>query len=102
MIDSGMVTLEVTDEDADRCAHLRDLRPVRPSAPGCEECLAAGDRWMHLRICMTCGHVGCCDSSNNRHATRHYAATGHPVVRSGEPGERWGWCYADEAWLGPS
>jgi uncharacterized UBP type Zn finger protein len=103
MIDvSKAVSLDATDDDRVRCAHVADLGPVRPGAAGCEECLKTGDRWVHLRICMTCGHVGCCDSSRNRHATRHHQATGHPVVRSLEPGERWGWCYADEAWLGPS
>jgi hypothetical protein len=79
-----------------RCHHLSMIRPVIPSAPGCEDCLAAGRRdWVHLRLCQTCGHVGCCDSSPGRHASRHYLASGHPVVRSFEPGEDWFWCYAD-------
>lgn len=103
MIDTTKtVTLEPTAEDARACRHLGELRRVRPSAPGCEECLAAGVRWVHLRICMTCGHVGCCDSSPNRHATRHHAETGHPIVRSLEPGDAWGWCYADRTMLGPA
>jgi uncharacterized UBP type Zn finger protein len=63
---------------------------------GCEECLATGDRWVHLRMCQTCGRVGCCDSSPNRHASRHARAEGHPVARSAEPGEEWSWCYVDE------
>ena len=67
-----------------------------PSGDGCVECLASGDRWVHLRLCETCGHVGCCDSSPNKHATAHFHATGHPVMRSVEPGETWGWCYVDE------
>jgi uncharacterized UBP type Zn finger protein len=71
------------------------VRPVHPSARGCEECLRTGDRWVHLRICMTCGHVGCCDSSPNRHATAHFHGTHHPVMRSLEPGDHWGWCYED-------
>jgi monovalent cation:H+ antiporter-2, CPA2 family len=84
---------------AARCPHLAQTHPVLPSASGCEECLAMGDSWVHLRICMMCGHVGCCDSSKNKHATKHYHATTHPVVRSLEPGEDWGWCYEDEVML---
>ena len=81
------------------CEHLAEVREVRPSARGCEECLKDGDDWVHLRICMTCGHVGCCDSSKNRHAGAHFRATGHPVMRSLEPGDAWGWCYVDEKTL---
>jgi CPA2 family monovalent cation:H+ antiporter-2 len=81
------------------CSHLAQLHPVLPSANGCEECLKMGDTWVHLRICMTCGHVGCCDSSKNKHATKHYHRTTHPIVRSLEPGEDWGWCYEDEVML---
>jgi len=88
-----------TVADPSVCAHLDQVQPVRPSAPGCEECLATGDSWVHLRICMMCGHVGCCDSSRNRHATKHYRATDHAVVRSMEPDEDWGWCYVDEVML---
>ena len=79
-----------------RCTHLQTIRAVTPSAQGCEECLAIGSGWVHLRLCLTCGHVGCCDSSPNRHATKHFHATGHAVVRSLEPGEDWKWCYVDE------
>jgi uncharacterized UBP type Zn finger protein len=78
------------------CEHLRLIRPVRPTTPGCAECLKLGMQWVHLRICLVCGHVGCCDASPGRHATRHFHATAHPVMASIEPGERWGWCYADE------
>jgi thioredoxin reductase (NADPH) len=83
------------------CQHLKKLEgtrdaPVRPSSEGCQECLARGDGWVHLRLCMTCGHVGCCDSSPNRHATQHFHGTKHPVVKSFEPGEDWAWCYVDE------
>ena len=78
------------------CEHFERLRPVIPSAEGCEECLATGDTWVHLRLCLVCGHVGCCDSSRNKHATRHYHDTGHPVIRSFEREEDWGWCYVDE------
>ena len=78
-------------------AHVHD---VRPSTQGCEECLKTGDWWVHLRICMECGHVGCCDSSPNRHATKHFHATRHPVMRSLQPGETCGYCYVDEVMLG--
>ena len=78
------------------CTHLEQTRPVQPSAHGCEECLETGDRWVHLRICLTCGHVGCCDSSAHQHATRHHHETGHPIAASLEPGEDWAWCYLDE------
>lgn len=82
------------------CAHLDSIRPVRPSARGCEDCLKTGDSWVHLRICLTCGHMGCCDSSPNRHARKHWASSGHPLMRSMEPGETWGWCFADETEIG--
>ena len=83
------------------CAHLENVSSEqygrRPNTPGgCEECLASGDRWVHLRMCLECGHVGCCDSSKNKHATKHYHTTTHPTMRSAEPGERWMWCYVDE------
>ena len=81
------------------CGHTDQARAVSPSTPGCEECLQRGDDWVHLRICMTCGHVGCCDSSKNKHASKHAAATEHPIVKSVEPGEDWGWCYVDETML---
>jgi uncharacterized UBP type Zn finger protein len=77
--------------------HLTLVRPVTPRAPGCEECLAAHSPWVHLRLCLTCGHVGCCDSSPNRHARRHAAADGHPIAASMEPGEDWRWCFVHEA-----
>ena len=78
------------------CGHLGQVVSVTPDAEGCVDCLAMGGRWVHLRVCMTCGHVGCCDSSPNRHATAHFRSVGHPVVRSFEPGEDWWWCYLDE------
>lgn len=81
------------------CTHLDQIRPVTARTNGCEECLASGDGWVELRECMSCGHVGCCDSSKNRHATGHYHATQHPIMRSFEPGETWGWCYPDEQML---
>ena len=81
------------------CTHLDQIREVSPSGQGCQECLQAGDTWVHLRLCLSCGHVGCCDSSRNKHATKHFRAIGHPIVQSFEPGENWGWCYADEVFL---
>ncbi len=82
------------------CSHLATIADVRPSADGCEECLKTGDAWVHLRLCLECGHVGCCDSSQNTHATKHFHAAGHPIIRSIEPGEAWKWCYIDEiAWV---
>jgi uncharacterized UBP type Zn finger protein len=82
------------------CEHLKNVarraEPLVPGSRGCEECLASGDRWVHLRLCLTCGHVGCCDDSRNKHATRHFHATRHPVVKSFEPGEDWAWCYVDQ------
>ena len=78
------------------CSHVREARDVAPATCGCEECLATRDTWVHLRLCLTCGHVGCCDSSKNKHATKHFHATRHPLMRSLEPGESWGWCFVDE------
>ena len=83
------------------CIHLRQIHDVTPSGNGCKECLEMGDIWVHLRLCMSCGHVGCCDSSKNRHATKHFHTTHHPVVRSFQPGERWLWCYPDELLFDP-
>jgi hypothetical protein len=77
------------------------MRPVTPSGRGCEECLRDGTEWLHLRLCMTCGHVGCCDDSPMKHATAHFHATNHPVIRSFEPGESWGWCFVDERFYDP-
>jgi ubiquitin-hydrolase Zn-finger-containing protein len=80
----------------DVCAHLDTIHEVTPSSTGCEDCLRTGSQWVHLRTCMTCGHVGCCDSSPNRHATAHFQSAHHPIVRSYEPGEDWWWCYEDQ------
>lgn len=82
------------------CAHLDQVRGVEPGTPeGCEECLKTGDRWVHLRLCLTCGHVGCCDSSPNRHAAKHHHATTHPIIQSFQPNEDWAWCYVDQVVL---
>jgi CPA1 family monovalent cation:H+ antiporter len=76
---------------------VRDVTPTPPRTPdGCEDCLRIGARWLHLRLCLHCGHVGCCDSSPNRHARRHFQDARHPVIASFEPNERWAWCFADE------
>lgn len=84
------------------CSHvtadMRHQRIHRPT-PGCKECLAIGSTWVHLRVCLGCGHVGCCDDSPNRHATAHYRTTSHPVIASGEPGETWAYCYPDDQFL---
>ena len=77
------------------CQHTRTLHPVPARTEGCEECLHRGTPWVHLRLCLTCGHVGCCDSSPGRHATKHFHQMGHPVMASFEPGEQWAWCYID-------
>ncbi len=81
------------------CTHLGNIRETRPRSGGCEECLRMGASWVHLRLCLTCGHVGCCDSSPNRHATKHFHNTHHPLIRSLEPGESWAWCYVDQVTL---
>ena len=79
------------------CEHVKEIvKGVKRSGDGCVECLEKGMRWVHLRECLVCGHVGCCDSSVGKHATKHFHATGHPVMRSIEPGESWRWCYVDE------
>lgn len=81
------------------CEHVSMIRDPAPDAEGCSECLARGDRWVHLRRCLTCGHVACCDSSPNRHARKHWQKAGHPIVQSFEPGEDWRWCYPDADYL---
>lgn len=78
------------------CTHIDQIQNPQPSANGCEDCLKTGDSWVHLRLCRSCGHVGCCDSSLNKHATKHFHATQHPIISSFEPGETWFWCYIDE------
>jgi uncharacterized UBP type Zn finger protein len=84
------------------CGHLDQIREVTASSDGCEDCIRMGGKWVHLRLCMTCGHVGCCDSSPHKHATAHFRNTGHPIIKSFEPGENWGWCYPDEVELDPT
>jgi uncharacterized UBP type Zn finger protein len=100
----GNPLTQPTDPEPDigECSHLDQIRDVTPSAEGCEECLRIGSTWVHLRLCLTCGRVGCCDSSPNQHASGHVAHSGHPIVRSLEPGEDWAWCYVDELVLEPA
>ena len=88
---------------ARQCNHLDTVHAVSPNTPaGCEECLQQGMGWVHLRLCLECGHVGCCDNSIGKHATKHFHRTSHPIIRSLEPGEDWGWCYADEIMFEPA
>ena len=81
------------------CTHEDQIQDVSPNTNGCEECLQSGDSWVRLRMCQICGHVGCCDSSKNKHATKHFHDTNHAIMRSVEPGETWKWCYIDEVTL---
>ena len=83
------------------CSHLYQIQDVSPNTAGCEECLERGDSWVHLRLCKTCGHVGCCDDSKNKHATKHFRKTHHPIIRSLEPGEDWIYCYVDRVMMLP-
>ena len=83
-----------------QCEHVSQIDPnVHRSGAGCVECLKLGMHWVHLRECLVCGHVGCCDSSLGKHATEHFHATGHPIMKSVEPGESWAWCYVDQIML---
>ncbi|MEJ2597702.1 MAG: UBP-type zinc finger domain-containing protein [Anaerolineales bacterium] len=86
---------------SDQCSHLDQIHEVTPSAAGCTDCLKTGDRWVHLRICLVCGYVGCCNDSKNKHATRHFHATNHAIMQSFEPGENWVWCYLDRIVMEP-
>jgi len=86
-----------------QCGHLAEVRDVPPRTPtGCEECLKTGMRWVHLRLCQECGHVGCCDQSPGKHATKHFLASQHPIMRSLERGEDWSWCYVDQVFFEPA
>jgi uncharacterized UBP type Zn finger protein len=81
---------------ASGCSHVKQIKFTKTVVHVCEDCVKIGDEWVHLRLCMECGHVGCCDSSKNKHATKHFYKTKHPIMRSIEPGESWTWCYVDE------
>jgi uncharacterized UBP type Zn finger protein len=85
---------------ASQCTHLDQIKIKKTNKHVCEDCVKTGDSWVHLRMCMICGHVGCCDSSKNKHATKHFHAVKHPLMRSVEPGESWMWCYVDETMAG--
>ncbi|MBZ5576777.1 MAG: UBP-type zinc finger domain-containing protein [Acidobacteriia bacterium] len=85
---------------AAKCKHQDQIKILRTSKQVCEECVKTGDTWVHLRLCLFCGKVGCCDSSKNKHATKHFHATKHALIRSIEPGEDWIWCYVDEIMAG--
>src|SRR5512141_750189 len=85
----------------DRCEHASEIRQVTPRANGCEDCAALGARWNELRVCLTCGHVGCCEDSPHAHSLAHFNATGHPMIASLEKGETWGWCYVDRRYFDP-
>lgn len=85
---------------AEECTHMKQIAFTEPSTHVCDECVKMGDRWVHLRMCLECGHVGCCDSSKNKHATKHFHATRHPLIRSIERGESWMWCFVDQAVVG--
>ena len=87
---------EVSVEDKKDCVHFDLIQEVAPNSEVCEQCIALGDTWVNLRLCMTCGQVGCCDDSKNTHARKHFEATGHPVIMSFMPGEEWLWCYNDK------
>jgi uncharacterized UBP type Zn finger protein len=82
------------------CAHTDQIQVTSTDVHVCEDCVKTGDKWVHLRLCLICGHVGCCDSSKNKHATQHFNATTHPLIRSIEKGEAWVWCYVDEEIVG--
>lgn len=83
-----------------KCTHLDQVHVTDTDTNVCEDCIRIGDNWVHLRLCLTCGHVGCCDSSKNKHATKHFHSSHHPLIRSIEPGESWMWCYVDEIMAG--
>jgi monovalent cation:H+ antiporter-2, CPA2 family len=99
--DGKVIHLTEKQLHSSKCAHTNQVNAVTPNSQGCEECLKMGDTWVHLRICMTCGHVGCCDSSKHKHAAKHFQETGHPIMRSVEKGERWAWCYVEKVTLEP-
>ena len=90
----------MTNTKTTTCTHLDQIKDVHPKdITVCEECVKLGDTWVNLRECLICGHVGCCDSSKNKHATKHYKATGHPIMQSVSPGEEFRWCYVDEMYV---
>jgi uncharacterized UBP type Zn finger protein len=104
MLDACRHRVEEREEPMSQpeCPHIEKANiETKPHSKGCEQCLALGDSWVHLRVCLQCGQVGCCDNSKNKHATKHFHATKHPIIRSIEPGETWGWCFVDELMFDP-
>lgn len=95
----NQVRLSEAQAGSTTCGHTGQARTVSYAKRECPECVAKGDRWVHLRICMSCGHVGCCDSSKNKHARAHFHDSRHPIIKSIEPGEDWAWCYLDDGYL---
>lgn len=95
----NQVKLNSAQTASPACKHTGQARTVSYAKRECPECVAKGDRWVHLRICMSCGHVGCCDSSKNKHARAHFHDSRHPIIKSIEPGEDWAWCYLDDGYL---
>ena len=92
----------MASEETPSCEHILKSLEAKPKTPdGCEECLKIGGEWVHLRLCLSCGHVGCCDDSPNTHATKHFHKTHHPVIRAFEPGENWKWCFLDKLFYQP-
>src|SRR6185295_9697975 len=87
---------ELKMNGSSECTHTDQVKITKPHTHQCAECIKMGDTWVHLRLCTICGHVGCCDDSKNKHATKHFHSSKHPIIRSIEPGESWGWCYVDE------
>jgi uncharacterized UBP type Zn finger protein len=96
-----MEALNRGDLNTKGCDHISTIKDVTPSADGCEDCLKVGDDWVNLRLCLTCGYVGCCDNSKNKHATRHHHQVAHPLIVSYEEGENWIWCYLDQVTIEP-
>jgi len=87
---------------AEECAHLDQISDLSATSDGCEECLQISDDWVHLRKCLSCGHIGCCDQSKNKHATKHFGAKSHPLIQSAEPDEDWIYCYIDDLFMAPA
>ena len=101
MVDLPLYFCSMNKTNNTSCTHLRqvNLNINAKTLDGCEECLQVGSEWVHLRLCLSCGHVGCCDSSPNKHATKHFKTTEHPIIKSFEPGENWVWCYVDKTYV---
>lgn len=99
LVDSLRAHISGLRTQGKECTHRDQIQEVSPSAPGCEDCLKTGDTWVHLRMCLVCGYVGCCNDSKNKHSAGHFHETGHPIIRSIEPGEDWMYCYIDETRL---